>query len=816
MLGDIHEHQILDYKYRAAYCGSCLQQNYGENLNKGYLLWNIESKDKHSVDFVRLTNVCPYYTIRLKDDLQIFEEELQKKSRIKVCSRQLSIFEKKALTDKIETLYDPVELIFDEEDSKQNKQVKICSDGENIKDLTDIVVQERLIRDFLQQYNLSEESLLKIIEVNKDYNVQARADDDVLRNVQYRFGKMSFANTFSYGEDNVFDFSKHKGLVGVFGKNTVGKSSLVVDIPLYCIFNKVSKKGVVKNDLIINENKEDCGVELEVNVGKDKHIIRRVTHVYLKAGKKIGDPVYQGKTDVQYEVQKADGTAENRNGEERSTTDKNIKEVFGTIDDFLATSMAPQWQLLGIVDAGATERQKLIGRYFDIDIFEKKYKLAKEDWKIARAQLKLFEDRNFDIEISNLQQQLNQLNCDISFLVSQKDIYNQSVKKIDDKRLVIQSQSINYSTISLKDESVLRASIGSLDGKIAEVEEKRNQALQLNEKKNSFNIENLNKKKLVWDKILSLRDKVNSLKNSCTCKHEEKCPMHLNIQKFLKQAADLEVEAGNFEDICKKIAEYNEIIVDQAALHGDKLIKQMKENLKSLQDDLNFLKREKENAVKNKELFEKIKELRAEKAKFEIDFSRISDNLFRLSSKVGSVESSLLECQKSKAQYEELKKKYEVFDYFLMAMSKDGIVKRIISDNLNIVNVEIKKIMEDVGFDFELVSEEEGKAIEIYYIRNGKRRNCSLLSGMEKTLLSLMLRVALINITTLPKSNVLFLDEVFQSLDAEWRDVVFVMLQKLKNYFDCVYIITHDEQLKDIADEVIEIYRDEQGYSRIS
>ena len=46
------------------------------------------------------------------------------------------------------------------------------------------------------------------MEINKRYNVRARAKDDIFRNVQYKLGKMSFYNTFSYGEDNEFDFSK--------------------------------------------------------------------------------------------------------------------------------------------------------------------------------------------------------------------------------------------------------------------------------------------------------------------------------------------------------------------------------------------------------------------------------------------------------------------------------------------------------------------------------------------------------------------------------------------------------------------------------
>ena len=44
-LGDIHKTQILDHQGRIRYAGSTVQQNFGESLDKGYLLWDIKGKD---------------------------------------------------------------------------------------------------------------------------------------------------------------------------------------------------------------------------------------------------------------------------------------------------------------------------------------------------------------------------------------------------------------------------------------------------------------------------------------------------------------------------------------------------------------------------------------------------------------------------------------------------------------------------------------------------------------------------------------------------------------------------------------------------
>ena len=51
LLGDIHKRQFLDKNKTVAYCGSTIQQNYGETPDKGFLLWDIRSKDDFDVEY---------------------------------------------------------------------------------------------------------------------------------------------------------------------------------------------------------------------------------------------------------------------------------------------------------------------------------------------------------------------------------------------------------------------------------------------------------------------------------------------------------------------------------------------------------------------------------------------------------------------------------------------------------------------------------------------------------------------------------------------------------------------------------------------
>ena len=65
-LGDIHKtNQILDDEGRVRYPGSTVQQNFGETNDKGFLLWDIQSKDDFTCKHIVIENPKPFITINL-------------------------------------------------------------------------------------------------------------------------------------------------------------------------------------------------------------------------------------------------------------------------------------------------------------------------------------------------------------------------------------------------------------------------------------------------------------------------------------------------------------------------------------------------------------------------------------------------------------------------------------------------------------------------------------------------------------------------------------------------------------------------------
>ena len=87
-------------------------------------------------------------------------------------------------------------------------------------------------------------------------------------------------------------------------------------------------------------------------------------------------------------------------------------------------------------------------------------------------------------------------------------------------------------------------------------------------------------------------------------------------------------------------------------------------------------------------------------------------------------------------------------------------------------------------------------------------------SGMEKFVSSLAIRVALITVSNLPRTNFLAIDEGFGNLDSGNLNSIFSLFDYLKLNFDFMLVISHIDIMKDATDNLLEITQNK-GYSRV-
>ena len=88
-------------------------------------------------------------------------------------------------------------------------------------------------------------------------------------------------------------------------------------------------------------------------------------------------------------------------------------------------------------------------------------------------------------------------------------------------------------------------------------------------------------------------------------------------------------------------------------------------------------------------------------------------------------------------------------------------------------------------------------------------------SGAEKTIAAMAIRLSLLSVSSLPKSDLFILDEPGTALDEENMHGFVQILDLIKSYFKTVLLISHLDSLKDCVDMQITIDK-KNGYASVN
>ena len=863
LLGDIHRtNQIVDDHGKARYPGSLIQQNFGESLDKGFLLWDIKDKENFTCDFHQLINPKPFVTINLTPKGRIPKGlSPPEGARLRLVSsdnQSIEIFRK--AVDIAKKRFKPESISFlnrahGGERISVEKEVGYVV-HENLRDQS---VQEKLITEYLKEYNVDEKTLNEVYSLNAKYNALAESDEETTRNVSWKIKNFKWNNLFNYGEDNELDFTKLAGTVGIFGKNYSGKSS-VVDSLLYTIYNNTSKN-IRKNYNVINEHKEQGSGEVEIEVGNKTYKISRQSDKYVKKLK--GQVTNEAKTDVEFAcTDNVLNRTYNFNSTERHGTDRNIKKIFGSLEDFLLTSMSSQLGSMQFINEGSTRRKEILAKFLDLEFFEKKFKLAKDESAALKGALRRLEEKEYDEEISTARKDIFNNEADT---LKKKGVCDKIKKDIESSKAAIARLEKKIAAVPTdpidieknlnekKDKAQLTNQLETTNKELKEEIKLNNSFLKrtnvflkdfdLPALKNKLEIEVEKQKQL--EKLLSetalKQQTLNSYKKQqCVLKGIPCGDNYLTSCRFIKDAykTSQEIEPAKkiISELKIKKKEVNKEIVKldtpKVRLHiqGHEELVKKKEHAQAenaayeldIQKNLNKISEYKNDIVEhqkkidyyneNKEAIENYNELAKEKEEQEQSAQNLSESLvsceeevYQLAVKHGALVQKLENIEEQKKELAQLQIEFAATDLFLRCMHSNGIAFDIINKALPVINEEISKVLANI-VDFEVYFEKDGNKLDIF-IHHPKHEPRPLEngSGAEKTLAAIAIRIALLNISNMPKCNLIILDEPGAALDEEHLESFARILDMLKSYFDIVILITHIESLKDVVDMTIDI-----------
>ena len=860
-LGDIHKtNQVLDKEKRIRYAGSTVQQNHGETNDKGFLVWDIKSKDSFTCKHIILENPKPFITIELTPKGRLPNKfKAPKGARLRLVSNNnLPLSTMKKAVEVAKHRHKPESITFLNRAAGERGNVDDLTEGLENDNLRDIAVQEELIQEYLKDFQPDDELMQRVLKLNSKYNSSLEQNEEVGRNINWKLESFEWDNLFNYGEGNKIDFNKLSGIVGIFGKNYSGKSS-IIDGLLYTLFNSTSKNER-KNLNIINQNKESCQGKVKISIGNKIYTVSRETEKYTKKIK--GEETLEAKTDLNFECyDEATEEKTSLNGLTRTETDRNIRKHFGTLEDFLLTSMSSQLGALQFISEGSTRRKEILAKFLDLEMFEQKFKMAKEDAADLRGALKRLEGKEFDQDIFEAEKELifneNETKDQTQKCETHKEKLSelriesdQVVKKIDSIPTEIIDIEEVLNSIEEKEESVTSLILERV--KINDdLYEKKGFLSRIDEFIANFNIEDVKENKnLAIEKQEKLNKLVNEINSGeLKLKNQEKkaellkevpCGSEYSHCKFIKDAyvavdglsltkkilkslnekdkeITKELQLLDPEKIDDHLQKYDQLLTKKNNLGSDmvnlELMSEKNEiTYKSLNKEVEDLRAKSGEYYENKEIIENkgsfIKDLREIKKillKKEKDIKKCEEAMLELYKEHGSLEQKLTSLKDQKKELEDLREDYSAYDLFMRCMHSSGVSYDIIKKKLPVINNEIAKVLTNV-VDFEVFFEDDGKHLKIF-IKHPKHepRPIDMGSGAEKTIAAMAIRLALLSVSNLPKSNIFILDEPGTALDAENMDGFVSILELIKSYFKTVLLISHLESLKDCVDAQITI-----------
>ena len=701
--------------------------------------------------------------------------------------------------------------------------------------------QIELIKSLLKSKNQSDyfDDLMKI-----DVSVENRmvsTNVEITPFKKWYIKKIEFSNFLSYGENQVIDFDKCNGITVVESDppNFGGKTILTVDLLLFLFFNTTTK--TQKSEEIFNKftDKNKVTVRGEILIdGEDYIIVRQMERKKSKSGD------WNVKTELEFFKKLADGSILNFTGEQRRETESFIKTSIGDIDDFLMTIVTTASNLEDLLEAKPTARGQVISRFLGLEFLKKKEEVGKEIYsEFSKGMISnIYNTETLKQNNEDAESEITTLNVDIRNNEDKIiDVSNRIQKGQEYKETLLKSKFtdldqdliiLNPVTIENEIETLGRNKITTTNQiseiKIVEPKEfyHEDKHDEIKESMKRVNGELV----LAQNKVQEIEDLIKKFGDGVQCEH---CGIKLMeaalTKKKIDELGDWEKKVDNLSKEWKtldlKEKSYIQLKKDFDEYEKNKLIKEKYEltlesiNLKlnSAKEKLSRYREVQDKIKKNNEVDSlliransKIDELISEKRGYE-------KNIVISQSKIETLKNKISKNIEYINKIEEEFEKEKIFKLYLEVFGKNGIAKIIMKTMLPLINYELQRLLQGAClFNLEIRINDKNE-VDFIMIDNETRVEKPMTSGSgyEKTVGALAIRAVLAKVCSLPKPNISVYDETWGKVANDNLDMVGEFFMKLKDYFEKIFVISHNPLISNWADNVVKITKQD-NISKVS
>ena len=839
------------------YPGSLIQQNHGETLlNHGFSVWDVS---KREFNHVEIQNDYGYFTVEIHDGKLITDiSDMPSKPKLRVkCKESVATEVKKVIAEirKTHNISDLVYMRIDGDDAQRQVNAQTIA---NLNQISNVEYQNKLIGEFLTEkyLEMDEDTLNEVYEINKTLNGNLSKDDQS-KNIRWKPVKFEFSNMFSYGENNVIDFTNLTDVYGLFAANASGKSSLM-DALCFTIFDKSAR--AFKASHVINTQKMSFSGKFTFEINNVQYVIER---------KGTRDKKNNVKVDVTF-VKLENGEELPLNAEARRSTNEIIRDYLGSYDDFVLTALALQGNQGSFIDMGQTERKDLLSLFIGLTLFDRLVIAASNACKDLSGAIRVFNKEDSTKKVLDMEDDIKNLDFRLVELNQLKETVGNKVKELEnemkenqDKIVVLENVPADVAPLiedrneilekiesEKKTQSSLQTEIEQIKKSHAELTERLaafgNVDLEAKFDAHTDAVKTKEKFELDLEKLRTLvKEKLKKLEHLDKHEYDPNCSFCMNNifvkdaiatreglddDKVKGKALMTAVEAADklVNELTPFVLQYEQsqdIREKRTALSGGLARKELalnnstsalerqKVKLASVEASIQLYEKSKEVIETNRAITIYLKKVNTELQKTLVYQKNTNTDYVTAYSKRVSLTDQITLIKSQIEKVEKAEQEHAAYQYYLAAIGRDGIPYQIMSDVVPKIEQEVNSILSQI-VEFGMAIETDGKNVNVLIKYEDRKWPLELSSGMEKFICALALRVALINISNLPRPNFLVVDEGFGALDADNMAMVHALFDYLKSNFEFIIVISHLDAMRDMVDKQLEIKK-ENGFSKI-
>ena len=774
-----------------------------------------------ATDTLTKTQISPYSKVKVYWDDR--PENYSKEAKTKV----RNYFANKYGVNKnnITVIYRPVKYT--------NKGEVIEISGANIENIMDVNYQRALMKELITRDGKNVD-FDRIIALDDKVNGELNIDLNQSQHKTWSLKWLMVDNFLSFGEKNYMPFSKIKGLtvVNSVPANQGGKTTLTIDAIKFLLHGTTTKTD--KNEQIFNtfSNKNELVVRGMIEIEGEEIIIERK----MKRSPKKGEG-WTVVNKVNYYKLLPDGEEEEQNEEDAKRTTLKLKETIGNEKDFELLVLATERNLDDLIGLTTTESGKVLTRLIGLEVLEMKEAIVRTMYNEFAKKKK-----SNDFDVITLTNEIDEDTTKITFNEELKQMLNDKLETAKDNivklneendRLLNSKEKVDV-VITAMNPSKLQEDIDTLTVKGKALKTKMEDlaksindmgVIQFDEDKHYQLTKDLSKltsdKAVIEAEIKRLTKVVTDLIAGGICqscnrklddvdntehinKHnEEISTLNEKLSDVSDNMSEINSDLSILNEIKSKIDVKNKLELDKDRVEVE--IGALRNQVVSKMNDLKKYNLNLEAIEHNKRIDIAVSKVKTDLSVEEHAKDELLTKIERVSNELKTLREGII--TKTKL-IETIKKEEEVekiFKIYIDLIGKKGISKLVLRSVLPIINSEVQRLLEDVtDFDVEIFMDDKN---DVQFLIN-KDNTSKLLksgSGLEKTASSLALRAVLGKMSTLPMPNFITFDEVLGKVAAENLDKLKALFDKIKDMYEIVFLITHNDLVKDWGDNVLTI-----------